>query len=112
MSKVRMSFNELENLKKEFNGLFPDREKVDVEQIAGLPITIEDYKEVNSGEDHYYAVAFKEHPESFVLSGTALTKILDKDFDMHDLVIQFGEKVRTSKGQTYRPVTVIGYAEK
>lgn len=112
MSKVRMNFQELEQIKSEFNGLFPDREKTEVDNIVGVPVTIEEYKEVNSGEDHYYAVAFKEYPENFILSGTALTKLLDKDYDMHNLVIQFSEKVRTSKGQSYRPLTVIGYEER
>lgn len=104
-----MDINALNNLKEECNGLFPDKTKFKIEDVEDVVVTIDDYRKVETEKDHYYAVTLKEYPDNFLLSGSGLTKILDKPFDMNGLQVKFEKQVKTNSGRTYRPVTVIGY---
>ena len=100
-----------EQLKKElterFNGcpFMEDREKGSLDDLTGLPMTIEDIFKMAD----YHAIIFKEVPDKFYLTGGAL-KNLCNDYDKDVVIglkIELQEKVKTSKKQDFRPMKVI-----
>lgn len=86
------------------------RIKVDIDSLANLELTIAAYDKLGSEPDHYYAVTFEEQPESFILSGSALTKLIDSAPDGEDLIgerIKVLPKIKTKNGRTFTPVNLI-----
>lgn len=86
------------------------RVKVEIDSLANLELTISGYDKIGSEPDHYYAVTFEEQPETFVLSGSALTKLIDSAPDGEDLIgnkIKILPKIKTKTGRQFTPVNLI-----
>ena len=86
------------------------RVKVEIDSLANLELTISGYDKIGSDDGHYYAVTFEEQPETFVLSGTALTKLIDSAPEGEDLIgnkIKILPKIKTKTGRTFTPVNLI-----
>lgn len=88
--------------------------KVAVEDIIDRDLTIADYDRI--GEDteekhHYFAVTFEELPGNFVLSGTALTDLIDgAEADGEDIrgeKVRFGAKQKLKSGRTFVPCILL-----
>lgn len=106
-------------MKKEINGsaIMSEKAKISVDDLINVELTISDYDRIDTTNDktgepsHFYAVAVKEYPDSFFLSGSALTKIIDSaetdDEDIRGEKIKHLAKVRTKSGQTFTPVNLL-----
>lgn len=88
--------------------------KVAVEDIIDRDLTIEDYDKIGTDTEekhHYFAVTFVELPGNFVLSGSALTKLIDgAEADGEDIrgeKVRFGAKQRLDNGRTFVPCTLL-----
>lgn len=104
----------LKKLKERFNGseIMSNLEKKQQEDFVGENLTIEDYDEINGTDTHFYAVVFEEHPENYVLSGSALTELIDmcESAETNGAVgvrIRIGKKVKTKNKTDYTPITVL-----
>lgn len=96
--------------------IMSDNAKIQMDELEGRELTITDYDKVGSdaeGKHHYFAVKFEELPGFYVLSGSALTKIIDDGDDPESGSDLRGEKVRVDKkvkldgGRTYTPVILL-----
>lgn len=99
--------------------LFDGREKGDLEDLEGEAITLQRAYPLTGDNGTYFAVWFHEEPDSFYLSNSALTKILEEgqriaddegvtlDEVISDLVIKIGAPEKTKNGRRFRPVEVI-----
>lgn len=88
--------------------------KIQQEDAIDRDLTIADYDKVGSdaeGKHHYFAVTFEELPGNFVLSGSALTSLIDdaeaEGEDIRGEKIRFGAKVKLDGGRTYTPCTLL-----
>ena len=104
----------LKKLKERFNGseIMSNLEKKQQEDFVGENLTIEDYDEINGSDTHFYAVVFAEHHENYVLSGSALTELIDlcESAETKGAVgvqIRIGKKVKTKNKTDYTPITVL-----
>ena len=104
----------LKKLKERFNGseIMSNLEKKQQEDFVGENLTIEDYDEINGSDTHFYAVVFAEHNENYVLSGSALTELIDmcESAEPNGAVgvrIRIGKKVKTKNKTDYTPITVL-----
>jgi hypothetical protein len=100
--------------------IMADNVKVSTDDLVGKVLTISDYDKIGAdgvdettGEEthHYFAVTFEELPGNYVLSGSALTKLIDSaEEDNEDIR---GEKIRVDKktkiknGRYYTPVVLL-----
>ena len=104
----------LKKLKERFNGseIMSNLEKRQQEDFVGENLTIKDYDVINGTDTHFYAVVFKEHEDNYVLSGSALTELIDmcESEDYMSAVgvrIRIGKKVKTKNKTDYTPITVL-----
>lgn len=104
----------LKKLKERFNGseIMSNLEKKQQEDFTGEKLTIEDYDVINGTDSHFYAVVFKEHPEYYVLSGSALTELIDMCESSQpkgaiDIQLRINKKVKTKNKTDYTPITVL-----
>lgn len=104
----------LKKLKERFNGseIMANLEKKQQEDFVGENLTIKDYDVINGSDSHFYAVVFKEHDDNYVLSGSALTELIDmcESEDYMAAVgirIRIGKKVKTKNKTDYTPITVL-----
>lgn len=112
MSKRKMNLNDLETIKKRVNGVFGDKEKMALDDLEGVVVTIDEYEKMGNGNSAYYAVSFREYPSKYVLSCKSLTDLLDtEDIDMTGLQIKVNAKQRLKNGRDFRSIEVVGYEE-
>lgn len=104
----------MKQLKEEFNGcpLFEGREKTDIENYVGKVLTLNEAFEMSDGEGgHYYAYTICEDDKVVLLSGGAVTKLLDmcKDGEFEPTGIKFEvcEMTKTKKNRDYRPIRIV-----
>lgn len=104
----------LKKLKERFNGseIMTNLEKKKQEDFVGEELTIYDYDVINGSDSHFYAVMFKEHEDNYVLSGSALTELIDmcESAEPNGAVgirIRIGKKVKTKNKTDYTPITVL-----
>lgn len=88
--------------------------KIQSEDLTDKELTIQDYDKVgsdNGEKHHYFAVAFEELPGNYLLSGSALTKLIDwaesQNEDIRGEKVRFGAKQKLEGGKTYVPVTLL-----
>ena len=88
--------------------------KIQSEDLTDKELTIQDYDKVgsdNGEKHHYFAVAFEELPGNYLLSGSALTKLIDwaegQNEDIRGERVRFGAKQKLEGGKTYVPVTLL-----
>lgn len=107
-----LSAESVTKIKKEQGGseIMNTHVKVEVKSLINKDLTITGYDKLGTDEEHYYAVTFAETPESFILSGSALTKLIDSAPEGEDLignVIRILPEIKTKTGRTYIPVNLI-----
>lgn len=88
--------------------------KIQAEEVTERDLTIQDYDKLGADTDekhHYFAVTFDELPGNVVLSGSALTKLIDSaEADGEDIrgeKIRFGVKIKLDGGRTFMPCTLL-----
>lgn len=61
-------------------------------------------------ESEYHAIIFKSHPDTFIFSTSALEKIIEQcGGDIENLVVMIKPQKRTSNGNNFNPVRIIGF---
>ena len=100
--------------------LFEDREKGDLADLEGEEVTLQRAWPLTGDNGVYFAVWFKEAPELFYLSSSALTGILqdgqkiaeEDDLELDEViagtVIKICAQTKTKNGRKFRPIEVIG----
>lgn len=100
--------------------LFEDREKGDLADLEGEEVTLQRAWPLSGDNGTYYAVWFKEEPELFYLSSSALTSILQEgqkiaeedglelDEVIAGTVFKICAQTKTKNGRKFRPIEVIG----
>ena len=90
--------------------------KIQSEDLTDKELTIQDFDKIGSdneeeGTHHYFAVSFEELPGNYLLSGSALTKLIDwaedQGEDIRGEKVRFGAKQKLKNGRTYVPVVLL-----
>lgn len=104
-----LSREQLAELKADMNGspLMENRNKVSWKDLEGADITIEDLQQIGEGEDSYYVINCKEYPDSYMFTGSQLTKAINKyGRDIIGTKFTVGKEIRTKNGNNFIPFTV------
>lgn len=117
-----MLSNEAKKAYQEENGsskIMAQGVKIQSEDLVDHEVTIQDYDQISSDyvdddgreHHHYFAVTFEELPGNYLLSGSALTKLIDwaegQGEDVRGEKVRFGAKQKLKNGRTFVPVTLL-----
>lgn len=87
------------------------KEKIEVDLILNVDLTIEDLEKRKGDNGVYYVVTFAEYPDNFIFSGSALTNLIadaeDAGEDIRGEKIRIGEKKKTKSGRWFTPVELV-----
>lgn len=99
--------------------LFDEREKAELDDIAGDRVTLESAWPMKGKKGDYYVVVFNEAPDVYFFSCLALKNILDDAQEMaleagvklddviDGMTVEIGKKQRLDGGRDFRPVTIV-----
>ena len=99
--------------------LFDEREKAELDDIAGDRVTLESAWPMKGKNGDYYVVVFNEAPDVYFFSCLALKNILDDAQEMaleagvklddviDGMTVEIGKKQRLDGGRDFRPVTIV-----